>query len=96
VAGGLATSPLWSPLGVTSHAMDLLERASLLDELRGVLATTAAGGRVVLLAGEAGIGKSALVRRFTERSSADARFLLGPVTRCSHPVPWVRCRTSPG
>ena len=35
------------------------------------------GGRVVLLAGEAGIGKSALVRRFTERRPADARFLLG-------------------
>src|SRR6266508_4831567 len=57
--------------------MDLLERASLLEELDRVLAATAAGGRVVLLAGEAGIGKSALVRRFTERRSADARFLLG-------------------
>ena len=57
--------------------MDLLERASLLEELRGVLAATASGGRVVLLAGEAGIGKSALVKRFTERQSADARFLLG-------------------
>jgi len=57
--------------------MDLFERASLLEELDRVLAATAAGGRVVLLAGEAGIGKSALVRRFTERRSADARFLLG-------------------
>jgi tetratricopeptide (TPR) repeat protein len=57
--------------------MDLLERASLLEELDGVLAATAAGGRVVLLAGEAGIGKSALVKGFTERQSADARFLLG-------------------
>jgi len=57
--------------------MDPLERASLLEELSGVLAATAAGGRVVLLAGEAGIGKSALVKRFTERQSADARFLLG-------------------
>jgi hypothetical protein len=57
--------------------MDLLERASQLEELNGVLAATAAGGRVVLVAGEAGIGKSALVRRFAERQSADARFLLG-------------------
>jgi DNA-binding CsgD family transcriptional regulator/tetratricopeptide (TPR) repeat protein len=57
--------------------MDLLERASLLEELRGELAATAAGGRVVLLAGEAGIGKSALVKRFTEGESADAGFLLG-------------------
>ena len=57
--------------------MDLLERAPLLDELGDVLAATATGGRVVLVAGEAGIGKSALVRRFTERHAADARFLLG-------------------
>src|SRR4029453_5236030 len=57
--------------------MDLLERAWLLDELDGVLAATATGGRVVLGAGEAGIGKSALVRRFTERRSADAQVLLG-------------------
>src|SRR5215211_3720433 len=57
--------------------MDLLERSSVLGELGGLLAATAAGGRVVLLAGEAGIGKSALVKRFTERHAADARFLLG-------------------
>jgi predicted ATP-dependent serine protease len=41
--------------------MDLLERSSLLEELSGVLAATAAGGRVVLLSGEAGMGRSALV-----------------------------------
>jgi hypothetical protein len=57
--------------------MDLLERAALLDELSGALADTARGGRVVLVAGEAGIGKSTLVRRFTERQAAQARFLLG-------------------
>src|SRR6266545_4241106 len=57
--------------------MDLLERSSLLEELSGVLAATAAGGHVVLLAGEAGIGKSALVKRFTERQSADARVPAG-------------------
>lgn len=49
----------------------------MLDELGDVLAATATGGRVVVVAGEAGIGKSALVRRFTERHSADARLLLG-------------------
>ena len=42
--------------------MDLLERSSALGELGGLLAATATGGRVVLVAGEAGIGKSALVR----------------------------------
>jgi DNA-binding CsgD family transcriptional regulator len=57
--------------------MDLLERAWLLDELGGELAATATGGRVVLLAGEAGIGKSVLVKRFAERHAADSRFLVG-------------------
>jgi hypothetical protein len=57
--------------------MDLLERSLLLDELSDALATTAAAGHVVLVAGEAGIGKSALVKRFTERHSGEARFLFG-------------------
>jgi hypothetical protein len=57
--------------------MNLLERASSLDELSAMLDDTRAGGRVVLLAGEAGIGKTALVRRFSERRGAEARFLLG-------------------
>jgi len=57
--------------------MELLERAPLLEELGGVLAARAAGGRVVLVAGEAGIGKSTLIRWFTERQAGQARFLLG-------------------
>ena len=57
--------------------MELLERAPLLDELAGLLAGTAAGGRVVLLAGEAGMGKSVLVRELAERHAAEARFLVG-------------------
>src|SRR4029450_501615 len=56
--------------------MDLLERAWLLDELDGVLAATATGGRVVLGAGEAGIGKSALGRRVTQRRGAGGRVSL--------------------
>jgi hypothetical protein len=43
--------------------MDLLERAPVLDELDGVLATATTGGRVVLLAGEAGGLSEPLVRR---------------------------------
>jgi DNA-binding CsgD family transcriptional regulator/type II secretory pathway predicted ATPase ExeA len=58
--------------------MDLLERSVPLRELGGLLAATAAaGGRVVLVAGEAGIGKSVLVRGFAEQHAADARFLAG-------------------
>ena len=54
-----------------------VELAGLDAALNGVLAGTAAGGLVALVAGEAGIGKSALVKRFIERHGADARFLLG-------------------
>jgi len=75
--------------------MGLLERAPLLEELGGVLAATAVGGRVVLVAGEAGIGKSALVRQFTERHAADARFLLGACDPLLTPGRWGRCTTSP-
>ena len=57
--------------------MDLLERSSPLRELGGLLAAAAVGGRVVLVEGEAGIGKSALVRGFADRHAADARFLVG-------------------
>ena len=63
--------------GTVAEQMDLLERASLLDGLGAAPGATATGGCVVLVAGEAGMGKSALVRRFAERHSADARFLLG-------------------
>lgn len=49
----------------------------LLGELGGLLAATAAGGHVVLVAGEAGIGKSALGGKFAEQHAADARFLTG-------------------
>jgi len=55
--------------------VDLLERSAPLTELSRALQAPA--GHVVLVAGEAGIGKSALVKRFTERHSADARFLFG-------------------
>jgi len=57
--------------------MDLLERTALLDELDGRMAAAARGGCIVLVGGEARIGKSAVVRRFGERHVADVRFLLG-------------------
>ncbi|HEY7433256.1 MAG TPA: AAA family ATPase [Streptosporangiaceae bacterium] len=57
--------------------MDLLERSAPLSQLDSLLAATVAGGRVALVTGEAGIGKSALVRRFAERQATAARFLVG-------------------
>ncbi|MGH3104391.1 MAG: ATP-binding protein, partial [Gaiellaceae bacterium] len=54
----------------------LLERAPFLDLLDGGLAGTDAGGRLVLLGGEAGAGKTALLRRFLSEQ-AEARVLWG-------------------
>ena len=46
--------------------MDLLEREALTAELGDLLAAAAAGrGAVAAVGGEAGVGKSALVRAFT-------------------------------
>jgi predicted ATPase len=63
--------------------MGVLERSDVMNELDGMLAGIAtAGGQVVLVSGEAGIGKSALVRRLVERYGADAWCVLGRVIRC--------------
>jgi len=58
--------------------MQLLERRPFLEALDECLAAARAGaGRLVLLAGEAGIGKSVLARSFCERHAGDARVLWG-------------------
>src|SRR5260370_17940852 len=55
----------------------LLERSGQLRALGGALAAVAASGRgrVVLVAGEAGIGKTALLRRFCAGVDGSARVL---------------------
>ena len=58
--------------------MELLERETALAEVEAALAEAAAGeGRVVLVAGEAGVGKTSLVEALGERVGGRARLLLG-------------------
>jgi DNA-binding CsgD family transcriptional regulator len=56
----------------------LLERQQELDLLGNLLADVgSSGGRVVLVRGEAGIGKSSLVREFLSTHSAESHALIG-------------------
>jgi DNA-binding CsgD family transcriptional regulator len=68
-------------------ATDLLEREGAFGVLEGALADARQGdGRIVFVAGDAGIGKSALVRGFCERSQA-ARILAGSCDGLRTPRP---------
>jgi len=61
----------------------LLERADQLALLREALTTVASSGRgrTVLVLGEAGTGKTALLRRFSDRVAGPARVLWAACTR---------------
>ena len=66
--------------------MHLLDRQTQLEELnRCFQEALAASGKLVLLAGEAGIGKSSLVERFVSEHRRDARTLWGTCDALSTP-----------
>ena len=66
----------------------LLERAEFAAALEDALAGVAAGGgRLVLVSGEAGIGKSALVRQFCDTREGSARVLWGACDALQTPRP---------
>jgi DNA-binding CsgD family transcriptional regulator len=68
--------------------MELLEREPLLASLDARLDRAAAGaGSLVLLAGEAGIGKTSLARAFCDRHQPDARRWWGACDALSTPRP---------
>ncbi|MFV2039652.1 MAG: AAA family ATPase, partial [Acidimicrobiales bacterium] len=55
----------------------LLERDGELELMADLLAGVGSGGKVVLIRGEAGIGKSSLVREFGRRHHDEADVLFG-------------------
>jgi DNA-binding CsgD family transcriptional regulator/tetratricopeptide (TPR) repeat protein len=69
-------------------ATDLLERDSHLEALQETLQEVEDGaGRLVLVAGEAGVGKTALVRRFCADLGEDMRLLAGACDALFTPRP---------
>ena len=68
--------------------MDLLERDHYLDQLLVLLRTAMTGnGRTVLISGEAGIGKTALVEQFVSQHRSVARQLWGACEALFTPRP---------
>ncbi len=65
----------------------LMERQHFLDQLDGFLSDVLAGqGRLVLLGGEAGVGKSVLIHHFAESIRDRARVLIGACDPLSTPT----------
>jgi AAA ATPase-like protein len=74
--------------GEDRRDMELLERASVLDALGSLLAEARAGsGRLALVSGEAGVGKTSLVRELCARKRHAARVLWGACDPLSTPRP---------
>jgi DNA-binding CsgD family transcriptional regulator/tetratricopeptide (TPR) repeat protein len=73
----------------TARAVELLEREDALATLQGALRSVldAGEGRLVLVCGEAGVGKTALVERFCSEVGRDARVLTGACDSLFTPRP---------
>ena len=74
--------------------MELLERAGELAELEALVES--GRGRLVLIAGEAGIGETSLVRALRDRLAGRATFLIGACEPLSVPVPLAPLRELAG
>jgi DNA-binding SARP family transcriptional activator/DNA-binding CsgD family transcriptional regulator/tetratricopeptide (TPR) repeat protein len=80
--------PLGTATGSYSEPVALMERAHLVQTLQALHDEALAGaGRLVLVHGEAGVGKSALVREWAAVASARGRLLWGACDPLSSPRP---------
>jgi predicted ATPase len=76
------------PAPCGGSTMDLLERDHCFDQLSALLRTATTGnGRTVLISGEAGIGKTALVEQFVSQHASAARRLWGACEALFTPRP---------
>jgi DNA-binding CsgD family transcriptional regulator len=74
--------------GSYAHGVALLERDPQLRAAAGWLADAAAGaGRLVFVAGEAGVGKTAFVRQVAAGAAGSARVAVGACDSVSTPAP---------
>lgn len=70
------------------RSMKLLERQELIDELQSLLRDAQRGsGRVVAVSGEAGVGKTTLVRAFADLAGEKVRVLWGACENLATPEP---------
>src|ERR1700733_1670619 len=85
--GSVTSTATQGALGSDTHKMELLEREQCLAELTGWLhAAAEKGGCVAFVAGEAGIGKTALVQAFS-RQQSETRVLWGACDALFTPRP---------
>lgn len=83
-----ALQSTFPPAGLRRSPMELLERKTHLDELGGMLRQAAGGrGLLVFLGGEAGVGKSSLLRAFAAQVQSTACVLTGYCDSLSTPRP---------
>src|SRR3954451_23114619 len=77
--GGISGTLSTAPATQLAQAGDLLERCGQLEALAAMLDAVrrTSRGRLVLVTGEAGAGKTALARRFTDEHRGAARILWG-------------------